>query len=303
MESRMKRSAPPSTTAAVVASTQLALAHHPRLGSLVDPRSAKLIQRALTATYPRLSQIFEPATTRRILPLALVAERLLSPGFIAYYALRKTGVRMELARAFENGFHQIVLVGAGLDMLSATLPRREGLTVIEVDHPATQRAKLDALRGDPSIDSITSVGVDLASTSLQQALAACSSFDSRRDTVFVAEGVFMYLSPEAVEGVFESMRVSSTARNRLIISVVSPDARGRVRIHSQSRAVDVCMTLLGETFKWGLHPDEVARFLRARGWSLDVVHTTDDLRMRFIDPVDAARVPDTGEMLVVATAS
>jgi methyltransferase (TIGR00027 family) len=252
--------------------------------------------------YPQIAPIFEPAQTRRLLPLALVAERLLSPGFVTYYALRKTGVRALIARAIEDGFRQIILLGAGLDMLSVSLPERDALTVVEVDHPATQRAKLEALRGDPSVDSIVSIGVDLASMSLRCALESCRSFDSGKDTLFVAEGVFMYLPPRSVDLVFESMRQASTARARVLFSVVGPDARGRVRLHSQSRAVDLCMTLLGETFTWGLRPEDVARFLSVRGWSVDVVHSTDDLRLRFLDPVDATHVPDTGEMLVTATA-
>lgn len=299
----MKRSgSTPSATAAVVASTQLVLEHHPRLSSLVDPRSARLIRRALGVLYPQIAPIFEPAQTRRLLPLALAAERLLSPGFVTYYALRKTGVRSLIARALEDGFRQIILLGAGLDMLSVSL-ERDAVTVIEVDHPATQRAKLEALRGDPSVDSVESIGVDLASMSLRRALESCRSFDSGKDTLFVAEGVFMYLPPESVDAVFESMRQASTGRARVLFSVVGPDARGRVRLHSQSRAVDLCMTLLGETFTWGLRPEDVARFLSTRGWSLDVVHSTDDLRLRFLAPADAAHVPDTGEMLVVANSN
>ncbi len=198
-------------------------------------------------------------------------------------------------------FAEIILLGAGLDMLSVSLPERD-TTIIEVDHPATQRAKLEALRGDPSVDSVVSIGVDLASTSLRRALKSCRSFDSGKDTLFVAEGVFMYLPPKSVDAVFESMREASMGRARVLLSVVSPDARGRLRLHSQSRAVDLCMALLGETFTWGLRPNDVADFMSARGWSLDGVHSTNDLRARFLGPGDAAQVPDTGEALVVATA-
>jgi methyltransferase (TIGR00027 family) len=292
----------PSTTAAVVASTQLVLEHHPRLGSLVDPRSAALIRRALSAIYPRLAPLFEPSRTRRVLPLALAAERMLSPGFVTYYALRKAGVRAAIELAIDDGFHQIVLVGAGLDMLSVSLSQRAPLTIIEVDLPATQRAKLEALYDVPGIEAITSTGVDLSSASLRRALERCSSFDSGKDTVFVAEGVFMYLPPDRVDAVFESMHAASVGRRRVIFSVVSPDASGRVRIHSQSSAVDLCMRLLGETFKWGLGSEDVERFLSRRGWSLDSIQTTDALRSRFLAPIDAAHVPNTGELLVVGTA-
>jgi methyltransferase (TIGR00027 family) len=297
----VRRTKTPSTTAAVVASTQLVLEHHPRLTSLVDQDSARLIRRALMAIYPQLGPIFERSRTRRLLPLVLAAERLLSPGFVTYYALRKTGVRAQIARAIDDGFHQVVLVGAGLDMLSASLPRHSVLTVIEVDHPATQRAKLEALRGDPSVDAMTSIGVDLETTSLRLELERCGSFDPMKDTVFVAEGVFMYLPQASVDAAFESMRSASAGRARVVFSVVSPDATGRVRIHSQSRAVDLCMTLLGETFKWGLEPEAIDGFVSVRGWTLDAVQTTEELRTRFLDPIDSARVPDTGEMLVVAS--
>ena len=92
-----------------------------------------------------------------------------------------------------DGFRQVILVGAGYDMRASRFrDRLDGVRWIEIDHPATQRRKLELLRRSSGTRPVEHAAVDLLRGSLHQALAA-TSHDPRSPTVVVAEGLVHYL--------------------------------------------------------------------------------------------------------------
>lgn len=65
----------------------------------------------------------------------------------AFIAARSRFAEECLAGAVTGGVRQVVVLGAGLDTFGLRNPHAaQGLSVFEVDHPATQRWKLDCLR-------------------------------------------------------------------------------------------------------------------------------------------------------------
>lgn len=285
----------PSVTAAVVAATLLLARDDPTLGHLVDRATLDAVDRSIREPLPVLGWALDRVPWPILRRAALGVERLVSPGFVAHYALRKHLVRTHLLGAVAEGYRQVVLVGAGFDMLSAAVP--EGARVFEVDLPATQAAKQRAVpRG---ARDVTYVPVDLSSSRLRAALLQAPGFDARADTVFVAEGLLMYLEPSAVERIFADISEMS-GRVRLVASVVTPDPKGRVRLHSQRQVVDLCMRLLGERFVWGASVEHLEETLGAHDLALESVSSTTDLdHGRTGLPARGRR--RTGEVIVVAS--
>jgi methyltransferase (TIGR00027 family) len=179
-------------------------------------------------------------------------------------------------------------------MLSVAVP--DDARVFEVDLPATQAAKRRAI--PDGLRQVTYVPIDLSSSSLRSALLAAPGFDPRADTVFVAEGLLMYLDRPVVEGIFADM-TELEGRVRLVASVVTPDPKGRVRLHSQRRVVDLCMRLLGERFVWGESVERLEETLAAYDFDLEAVSSTTELRSVTKEPVRGRR--PTGEVIVVAS--
>lgn len=278
-------------TAAVVAATLLLLRDDPELGHLVDRRSLDAIDRSIREPLPGIGWALDHLPWSLLRRAALGLERIVSPGFVAHYALRKHLIRTELLRAIDDGHRQVVLVGAGFDMLSASVP--DVASVFEVDLPATQAAKQRA--GGCGRD-VTFVPVDLTRTSLKAALRDAPGFDPRHDTVFVAEGLLMYLDRPCVEGVFADI-TEMEGRVRLVASIVTPDRGGHVRLHTQHRVVDLCMKLLGERFQWGESVERLEETLAAYDLDLERVSSTTELQP------SAGRHArrSTGEVIVVAS--
>ncbi|MBX3225458.1 MAG: class I SAM-dependent methyltransferase [Labilithrix sp.] len=282
----------PSVTAAVVAATLLLLRDDPELGHLVDRRSLDAIARSIREPLPGVGWALDRVPWPLLRRAALGLERVVSPGFVAHYALRKHMIRERLLAAIEDGHRQVVLVGAGFDMLSASVP--DEARVFEVDLPATQAAKR---RAHDFGREIVFVPLDLTRDSLRAALLASPGFDPGRDTVFVAEGLLMYLERPSVEAILADM-TELEGRVRLVASVVTPDRRGRVRLHTQRAVVDLCMRLLGERFRWGESPERLEETLAAYGLDLETVSSTAELCGEAKGK--RARRP-TGEVIVVAS--
>lgn len=237
----------PSMTAAVVAATLLLAWEDTALRDLVDYDGLDAVREAVRYTMPGAAWALDYLPWSLVRRIGAGIEHIVSPGFIAHYALRKAAIREQLRRAVSEGFRQVVLLGAGFDMLSASLP--DHVDVFEVDTPATQRAKREALRHIRT-RGVRYLPADLSEVRLRDVLERAPDFDHRCDTAFVAEGLLMYLDARIVQGVLSDL-VSEQRRTRAIFSCITPDAAGRLRMHSQRAIVDQCMRLLNEEFVWG----------------------------------------------------
>ena len=94
---------------------------------------------------------------------------------------------------------QVVFLGAGWDTRAYGALRDRPVRVFEVDTPATQRAKTEALdRADIDASHVTFVETDFGQTSWFNALLG-RGFDPDLPTFILWEGVTMYLDEETVQ--------------------------------------------------------------------------------------------------------
>jgi methyltransferase (TIGR00027 family) len=113
------------------------------------------------------------------------------------------------------GVRQVVILAAGLDSRPYRLPWPAGTVVYEVDQPAviefksTTMAKLGA---QPTAERRT-VSVDLRDD-WQNALRH-SGFDGSSPSAWSAEGLLMYLPPEAQDRLFDAVTALSAPGSRL----------------------------------------------------------------------------------------
>jgi methyltransferase (TIGR00027 family) len=116
----------------------------------------------------------------------------------AFFALRHRFAEDRLQQAIERGVRQIVLLGAGLDSLALRRPAlaRE-VTLVEVDHPDSQRWKLARL-GELGLatPSVVYVPVDFSRESLEKRLGE-SGVTLDRPTYFSWLGVTQYIDRAA----------------------------------------------------------------------------------------------------------
>ncbi len=93
---------------------------------------------------------------------------------------------------------QFVLMGAGYDTRAYGVFQREGITFFELDQPSVQQYKRSAL-ADAGIDTdhVRFVPVDFSKENVMEKLKQ-EGFDPSRKTIFLWEGVTLYLSEDDV---------------------------------------------------------------------------------------------------------
>lgn len=193
-------------------------------------------------------------------------ERLLLPGIVSHYWHRKRWIESRCRDAIRAGFERVVIIGAGFDTLGLRLSKEmPEIEVIEVDHPATQGAKRHALSDTavPLSTNLRFVAIDLGVQSLP-----ADVFAGNKATMVVIEGVLMYLSPDDVAKLFDSLRRYSIDKLRIFFSFMTKWPDGGTGFRPRSWLIERWLALRSEPFTWALAPPDMRDFLAARGFRL-----------------------------------
>ncbi|MCB1746439.1 MAG: SAM-dependent methyltransferase [Gammaproteobacteria bacterium] len=155
---------------------------------------------------------------------------------------------------------QLVIVGAGLDTRAFNLTAAREATVFEVDFPHVLAFKAARLGGLPlACRARSEVACDAAAADLSQRLAE-HGFQRGAPTVWLVEGVFVYLDAAQVAAVNASLAALSAVGSRLVATFIG--ARSP------------------ETFSRGMvtRCDDPAALLAPWGWHVHVTHYADIAR-------------------------
>ena len=289
----MKENAPSNTALIVAAGLQLAR-HLPGLDRVLPHEAIVHGARVLRRAHPRMAAMLDKPWFVRFCGRL---ERATLPGFVLHLALRKRRLRDLAQGAIGDGCRQVVLLGAGFDTLCMELQASHPqLACFEIDHPATQRVKRAAAGADAG--GITFVAVDLAQRPLAEVLAACPQFDPKVPTLFVAEGLLMYVPLAAVAALFEQIARTGPA-NRVAFTWLAPQADGKPNFSRRSRLIDAWLALRGEPFLSGMAPAALPAFLHRAG--LELVEVAESAAvLQAAAPLENRSVPLAGEYVAFA---
>jgi methyltransferase (TIGR00027 family) len=197
---------------------------------------------------------------------------LMVPGIVPHYLARKRRIEIAVREALDGGAMRVVVLGAGFDTLAWRLhgefPKVEFL---ELDHPATQRVKRRAL-GDAVNFSYGQVDLAL------QSLADRPGLDASGSTVFVAEGLTMYLREERVAALLRDFAASAGPAGRVVFTFMEQDDAGSIGFRGQNPLVAAWLKLRSEPFLWGIRRDRLPGFLASCG--LGNAEVIDEVRLR-----------------------
>jgi methyltransferase (TIGR00027 family) len=251
-----------STTAKVIAAGTLLLASDPRTAAQVAPGAAPLCQKFLAGTRADrwlAASVVHPLTRA----LWRWVESITLPGIVSHYWRRKCWIESRCRSAVAQGCRRVIVLGAGFDTLAYRLAHElDGLSIIEIDHPATQAAKRKALPGDEA-GAMRYMPLDLASEPLPAEIV-----DDAAATVVVIEGLLMYLPPAEVGRLFDVLRAFQAARLRVIFSFMTLWPDGSAGFRPRSGLVERWLARRNEPFTWALEPAAARDFLAAHGFRL-----------------------------------
>lgn len=253
-----------SNTALIVAAGVQMLARDPGYRGLVPNAMATHGQRLLRVSHPRLANLIARHWFRT---LAYTAEKITLPGILLHYVLRKRVIRDYVAQAVANGTQQIILTGAGYDTLCMELAEQhDGLRLIEIDHPATQAVKRTA-SGATGTSRIHYIAAELGTQSMAEVLNSCPHFDASLKTLFIAEGLFMYLTTSDIVRLLQQMKMAAHDVS-VICTWMEIQADGRPNFRPASKIIDFFLRKKNEPFLSGMAQDQLGTFLQQYGFDL-----------------------------------
>ena len=180
-----------------------------------------------------------------------------------YLAARTSFFDRTVVSALDRGVQQVVVGAAGYDG-RAFRYAKPGVRWFEVDHPATQRDKLERLeRLGIDASHVRFVEADFARDPVASRLRA-AGLDPDVPSLFLLEGVAVYLEPAVLEDVLRQFRQVAAPGSSLAISVSLSRPRGdaaRARFQATVAA-------LGEPARSTFEAAEAEVLLARTGWPL-----------------------------------
>ncbi|MGV0626413.1 class I SAM-dependent methyltransferase [Mycolicibacter minnesotensis] len=172
--------------------------------------------------------------------------------------------------AVRSGIRQVVILASGLDSRAYRLPWPAGTVVYEVDLPEVidfKTATLRDLGAEPTAQRRT-VAIDLRDD--WPAALRAAGFDPQEPTVWSAEGLLIYLQPDAQDALFDTIGSLSAPGSRVACDYIgdtSVFASPAWREHAEKMAALGLAVEIGDLIYHG-ERNHIVEYLTAAGWAV-----------------------------------
>ncbi len=291
----------PSSTALLIARALVLLTADPAHAALVTPGAAEASYALLQAGGIPIERFRRLAGRPWFQALLYAAERRTLPGILTHYARRKRFLEETVRESLAAGVSQVVVLGAGLDTLALRL-RAEypEARFWELDRAATQAIKRKGLAGAGlEGPNLCLLPLDLTTEWVSDTLRADRRYRPEAATLFVAEGLLMYLTPNRVADLLHDLHGCSGPGSRLGFTFLELGLDGRPDFNPPSRLIRGWLKVRGELFQWGLNQGALSAFLQAHGWTLSALATPEELLDRYPAAARTPR-PVSGDLVAAA---
>ena len=192
------------------------------------------------------------------------------------------------------GLEQIVMLGAGFDAMALRLKDALcGVTVFEVDHPATQAVKQAAFArlGVPA--NVRFVAVDFERHNF--VLSLCEAgFTPERRSLIVWVGVTYYLTAQAITRAMNQIAALGGPGTRLVFDYILAEVIDGTTQNRDALSKARRVARVGEPWLFGLVPEQVTDYLASFGFELMSDYEAAELRARYCPqrrtPMDYVRI-------------
>jgi methyltransferase (TIGR00027 family) len=242
-----------------------------------------------------LAEIFMPPIPNILLSVPFLRKlcmRKLFPTGIHEYVLARTRLFDEVfVDALERGFPQIVLLGAGMDTRAFRFQERNrGTTIFDLDIHATQRYKREVFeRKKVALPAeLVFAPIDFNKRRLADVLTQAGYLDAQQ-TLFLWEGVTMYLEAEAVDGTLDFIRKSAAEGSIVVFDYVRASVLRYENSLYGEKEIRGTVARAEEGWIFGIEDDAIREFLAERGFKPLSHHTPSDLEAAYLTAEDGTK--------------
>lgn len=192
-----------------------------------------------------------------------------SPGVHLTHIVRTRAIEDWVKRVITQGVEQLVILGAGYDCSCLRLEeiKERSVAVFEIDEPVTSQLKQEKIKEICGTfpRHVAYIQVDFERETLEDLRRKLleKGYDPDKKTVFTLGGVIPYLTEEAVDNLF--CFIASCCCPGSSVVFTNMDLK-EMQTHTRAIEVEDKLAQIGEPFKFGIPPEEMAKFLRNRGF-------------------------------------
>jgi methyltransferase (TIGR00027 family) len=200
-----------------------------------------------------------------------VYNKYLAPKGIYEYVIARTHYIDSLfMNALEQGFGQIVIFGAGFDSRAQRFNHLNKKTkIFELDASITQRDKLNAFKEKNIMipENLIYVPINFNQDSLADKLAGVG-FEENCRSLFLLEGVTMYLSDDAVDRTFTFIRNVAGEGSWIVFDYIYAGVLRQENKYYGEKDIFKTVAKAGEAWSFALEEGEIETLLDKYGFTL-----------------------------------
>jgi len=192
---------------------------------------------------------------------------------IAEMVPNRTAAFDEIITGHLGEVEQFVILGAGMDTRAYGALDLVGVEVFELDRAETQRLKRETLeRAGIDASQVNFVSVDFSTEDPFEKLAA-HGYDLRKKTLFLWEGVTLYLTERSVRENMARVKANAAPGSALVVDIYGE----RMLALARPRGAERALAITGEGLQFGLSfakdwEAELAAFMGSTEYGLGETH-------------------------------
>jgi methyltransferase (TIGR00027 family) len=239
-------------------------------------------------------------------PLRNLAVKKIAPRGVYEYVSARTKLFDEVfGQAIDDVFPQIVILGAGFDTRAWRFTQRnKGTRVFELDSPVTQemKRKLLAQKGVACPEEITFVPIDFEEEDMAEVLRK-AGYRADLKSLFLLEGVVMYLTAEAVGSTLGFIRENAGAGSLLLFDYMLASVLRRENNLYGEDSIHKTVFKTGEEWHFGIDAGKIDAFLTEHGFNLVRHYTPGELQKKYLSAADGTLCGRINETHCIALAA
>jgi len=206
------------------------------------------------------------------------------PGSYAYVSARTRFFDELFTQAVRKHIPQIVFLGAGYDTRAIRFRKvLNGTEIFELDVPGTQNEKRKVLRKNRiSIpENLHFVPINFETDNLKQVLFR-AGYDPRKESLFIWEGVSMYLGDKAVDQTLTLIKANSGPGSTIAFDYLYKSVIRSECNYYGAKELSQIVKDAGEAFSFGIEEGQIEAFLAERGITLISQYTPSELEEEYL---------------------
>ena len=184
-------------------------------------------------------------------------------GIYEYVIARTKYIDAVFRQALAEQFDQVLIFGAGFDTRAIRFQDAIGNTrVFELDVSVTQQAKIGQYQKrllDVPLN-LKFIAIDFDKDSLSMKLNEAGFYKQQR-TLFMLEGLVMYLQPESVDATFQAIRDYAGKGSRVVFDYIYASVLRNEGIYYGETGIVQTVSGAGEQWHFGIEKGQIEQFL------------------------------------------